>query len=91
MKEKKIKIFAIIITITILLLVLVLTIQLIQIGVAKNTEKNLQQSLSRLETQISDYNAETNYYGNSREAFLEEYAREYLTWGTDTDIWYTNN
>lgn len=86
--EKTIKIITIISIVVIFVCVVVLACQLIKIGNLKEKNKQLTTYKDALVQEIYDYNSTNDYYGNNRQEFLENYARENLIFGQDGEIWY---
>ena len=88
-RVKTIKIITIISVIIMFICIIVLTCQLIKIGNLKEKNKSLNLYKEQLLEDIYNYNTTNAYYGNNRQEFLEEYAREVLGWGESGEIWYT--
>lgn len=87
-REKIIKISTIISIIIIFVCIIVLTCQLIKIGNLKEKNKELSARKDQLIEEIYNYNSTNAYYGNNRQEFLENYARENLTYGKNGEVWY---
>lgn len=92
--EKKIKAmkFITVITCAVLFLsVVVLAFQFVKIANLKEKNSNLENYKAELVEQINTYDATNTYYNNNRTEYLENYAREVLGWGLDSDTWYTSS
>jgi len=90
--EKQVKIIKITTIISIILMfacIIILTCQLISINNLKEKNKSLQLKKDQLIEEIYNYNTTNSYYGNNREEYLENYAREMLGWGEEDETWYT--
>lgn len=87
-REKIIKISTIISIIIVFVCIIVLACQLIKIGNLKEKNKELSTKKDQLIEEIYNYNSTNAYYGNNRQEFLENYARENLTYGKNDEIWY---
>ncbi len=87
-REKIIKISTIISIIIVFVCIIVLTCQLIKIGNLKEKNKELSAKKDQLIEEIYNYNSTNAYYGNNRQEFLENYARENLTYGKNGEVWY---
>lgn len=87
-REKIIKISTIISIIIVFVCIIVLTCQLIKIGNLKEKNKELSARKDQLIEEIYNYNSTNAYYGNNRQEFLENYARENLTYGKNGEVWY---
>ncbi len=70
--------------------IIILSCQFIQISNYKRETNNLEAEKQALIQEIYNYNTSNSYYDNNRSEFLEEYARESLTWGSAEEVWYTN-
>ena len=68
--------------------IIVLAFQFIKIANLKQKNNDLNKYKVELIEEINEYNA-TNSYLNNRSEYLEKYAREVLSWGTNGDTWYT--
>lgn len=88
-KVKAIKITTIITTIIMFACIIILACQFIKLSNFKSQENKLASEKQTLINEIYNYNTASDYYNNSRSEFLEEYARESLTWGTSGETWYT--
>lgn len=86
--EKAIKITTIISIVIMFICIIVLTCQLIKIGNLKEKNKQLSTQKEQLVSEIYNYETSNAYYGNNRQEFLENYARENLTFGENGEIWY---
>ena len=92
--EKKIKAmkFNTVITCAILFVaVVVLAFQFVKIANLREKNSNLESYKAELIEQINTYDATNSYYNNNRTEYLENYAREVLGWGLDSDTWYTSS
>ena len=69
--------------------IIILTCQLIKIGNLKEQNKELTYQKEQLLDDIYNYNTSNAYYGNNRQEFLENYARESMFYGKDGEVWYT--
>ena len=87
-QEKTIKIITIISIVVVFVCIIVLACQLIKIGNLKEKNKELTIYKEQLIEDIYNYNSSNAYYGNNRQEFLENYARENLTYGQNGEIWY---
>lgn len=87
-QEKTIKIITIISIVIVFICIIVLTCQLVKIGNLKEKNKQLTTQKEQLLDDIYNYNSSNSYYGNNRQEFLENYARENLTFGENDEIWY---
>lgn len=87
-REKIIKISTIISIIIVFVCIILLTCQLIKIGNLKEKNKELSAKKDQLIEEIYNYNSTNAYYGNNRQEFLENYARENLTYGKNGEVWY---
>ena len=87
-REKIIKISTIISIIIVFVCIIVLTCQLIKIGNLKEKNKELSARKDQLIEEIYNYNSTNAYYGNNRQEFLENYARENLTYGKNGEVWF---
>ena len=87
-REKIIKISTIISIIIVFVCIIVLSCQLIKIGNLKEKNKELSARKDQLIEEIYNYNSTNAYYGNNRQEFLENYARENLTYGKNGEVWY---
>ena len=87
-REKIIKISTIISIIIVFVCIIVLTCQLIKIGNLKEKNKELSARKDQLIEEIYNYNSTNAYYGNNRQEFLENYARDNLTYGKNGEVWY---
>lgn len=87
-QEKTIKIITIISIIIVFACIIILACQLIKIGNLKEKNKQLSTQKEQLIEDIYNYNTSNAYYGNNRQDFLENYARESLTYGENGEIWY---
>ncbi len=90
-KVKVIKITTIITTIVMFVCIIILSCQFVKLANFKSQENKLAEEKQALINEIYNYNTANDYYNNSRSEFLEEYARENLTWGTQKETWYTGN
>ena len=88
-KTKAIKITTIISIIIMFACIIVLACQLIKIGTLKEKNKELSAYKEQLLEEIYNYNSTNAYYGNNRQEYLENYARESLSWGQTGETWYT--
>ena len=88
-KVKSIKIITIISVVIMFACIIILTCQLIKIGTLKEKNKDLSTYKEALFDEIYNYNSTNSYYGNNRQEFLENYARESLNWGENGETWYT--
>lgn len=86
--EKAIKITTIISIVIMFVCIIVLACQLIKIGNLKEKNKQLSTQKEQLISEIYNYETSNAYYGNNRQEFLENYARENLTFGENGEIWY---
>lgn len=68
--------------------IIILTCQLVKIGNLKEKNNHLSTQKDQLLEEIYNYNTSNAYYGNNRQEFLENYARESLTYGENGEIWY---
>ena len=69
--------------------IIISTCQLIKIGNLKEKSRELTAQKTELMQEIYNYDSTKAYYGNNRQEFLENYAREDLTYGENGEIWYT--
>ena len=88
---KAIKIITIISIILMFVCIIVLTCQLFKINNLKEKNNQLQTQKEQLIQDIYNYNTTNSYYGNNRQEYLENYAREMLGWGESDEIWYTKD
>lgn len=86
---KTIKIITILSIIVMFVCIIILTCQLIKIGNLKEQNKELTYQKEQLLDDIYNYNTSNAYYGNNRQEFLENYARESMFYGKDGEVWYT--
>ena len=89
--EKQVKIIKIITIISIILMfacIIILTCQLININNLKEKRNDLEIKKEQLVEEIYNYNTTSAYYGNNRQEYLENYAREMLGWGEKDETWY---
>ena len=86
---KTIKIITILSIIVMFVCIIILTCQLIKIGNLKEQNKELTYQKEQLLEDIYNYNTSNAYYGNNRQEFLENYARESMFYGKDGEVWYT--
>lgn len=86
---KAIKITTIISIIVMFACIIILTCQLFKINNLKEKNSQLQTQKEQLIEDIYNYNTTNTYYGNNRQEYLENYAREMLGWGESDEIWYT--
>ena len=94
MKDKKVKFVKITTILTIIVMfisIIILTCQFIQISSYKKEVSSLEAEKQSLIQEIYNFNTANSYYDNNRSEFLEEYAREHLTWGSANEVWYTQN
>lgn len=90
--EKQIKVIKIITIVSIVIMfacIIISACQLIKIGNLKEKNKELTTRKMELIQEIYNYDTSNAYYGNNRQEFLENYAREALTYGENGEIWYT--
>ena len=90
--EKQVKTTKIITILSIIVMfvcIIILTCQLIKIGNLKEQNKELTYQKEQLLDDIYNYNTSNAYYGNNRQEFLENYARESMFYGKDGEVWYT--
>ncbi len=90
--EKQIKVIKIITIVSIVIMfacIIISACQLIKIGNLKEKNKELTTRKTELIQEIYNYDTSNAYYGNNRQEFLENYAREALTYGENGEIWYT--
>lgn len=90
--EKNIKAIKIITIITVVIMfvcIIILTCQLFKINNLKEKNQQLQTHKEQLIEDIYNYNTTNSYYGNNRQEYLENYAREMLGWGESGEVWYT--
>ncbi len=71
--------------------IIILTCQFIKIANFRDETRALEQQKETLINDIYNYNTSNSYYDNNRNEFLEDYARETLTWGASDEVWYTKN
>lgn len=88
---KAIKITTIISIIVMFICITILTCQLFKINNLKEKTNQLQAQKEQLIEEVYNYNTTNAYYGNNRQEYLENYAREMLGWGESDEIWYTKN
>jgi len=88
---KAIKITTIISIIIMFVCIIILACQLFKINNLKEKNTQLQTQKEQLIEEIYNYNTTNSYYGNNRQEYLENYAREMLGWGESDEIWYTKN
>lgn len=88
-KVKTVKIITIITTIVMFACIIILSCQFVKLANCRVHENKLECEKQALINEIYNYNTANDYYNNSRSEFLEEYARENLTWGTMGETWYT--
>ena len=88
-KVKMVKIITIITTIVMFVCIIILSCQFVKLTNFRTQENNLEVEKQALINEIYNYNTANDYYNNSRSEFLEEYARENLTWGANGENWYT--
>ena len=91
--EKKVKAIKFITVITCAVLfvsIVVLAFQFVKIANLREKSTNLENYKAELVDQINTYDATNSYYNNNRTEYLENYAREVLGWGLDSDTWYTS-
>ena len=69
--------------------IIVLTCQLFKINNLKEKNTQLQTYKEKLVEDIYNYNTTNSYYGNNRQEYLENYAREMLGWGDTGEVLYT--
>lgn len=69
--------------------IIILACQFVKLANFRSQESKLADEKQTLINEIYNYNTANDYYNNSRSEFLEEYARENLTWGTSGETWYT--
>lgn len=69
--------------------IIILTCQLFKINNLKEKNNQLQTYKEQLVEDIYNYNTTNSYYGNNRQEYLENYAREMLGWGESGEVWYT--
>ena len=86
---KTIKIITIVSIIVMFICIIILTCQLIKIGNLKEQNKELTYQKEQLLEDIYNYNTSNAYYGNNRQEFLENYARESMFYGANGEVWYT--
>lgn len=94
MKDNKVKFVRITTILTMIVMfvcIIILSCQFVQISNYKREASNLESEKQALIQEIYNYNTSNSYYDNNRSEFLEEYARESLTWGSAEEVWYTNN
>ena len=90
--EKQVKIIKIITIVSIIVMfacIIISACQLIKIGNLKEKNRELTAQKTELMQEIYNYDSTNAYYGNNRQEFLENYAREALTYGDNGEIWYT--
>lgn len=85
---KTIKLITIISIIVMFTCIIILSCQLVKIGNLKEKNRQLTTQKEQLLEDIYNYNSTNSYYGNNRQEFLENYARENLTYGENGEIWY---
>lgn len=76
-----VKIITIITTIVMFVCIIILSCQLVKLANFRTQENKLENEKQTLINEIYNYNTANDYYNNNRSEFLEEYARENLTWG----------
>ena len=86
---KAIKITTIISIVIMFVCIIVLVCQLFSINNLKEKTNQLQAHKEQLIENIYNYNTTNAYFGNNRQEYLENYARETLGWGDSDEIWYT--
>ncbi len=90
--EKQIKVIKIVTIISIVIMfacIIILACQLIKIGTLKEKNRELSAQKEQLIQEIYNYDSTNSYYGNNRQEFLENYARESLSYGEKGETWYT--
>lgn len=85
---KTIKLITIISIVVMFACIIILSCQLVEIGNLKEKNRQLSTQKEQLIEDIYNYNSTNSYYGNNRQEFLENYARENLTYGENGEIWY---
>jgi len=90
-KAKIVRITTIVTIVIMFVCIIVLACQFVKIGNYKEQTSNLEAEKQALIEQIYNFNTSNSYYDNNRSEFLEEYAREHLTWGTSNEVWYTKD
>lgn len=90
-KVKIVKLTTIITMIIMFICIIVLTCQFVKIGNYRKQTHNLEAEKQTLIEEIYNFNTSNSYYDNNRSEYLEEYARENLTWSQPGETWYTKN
>ncbi len=90
-KVKIVKLTTIITMIIMFVCIIVLTCQFVKIGNYRKQTHNLETEKQTLIEEIYNFNTSNSYYDNNRSEYLEEYARENLTWGQPGETWYTKD
>lgn len=90
-KVKIVKLTTIITMIIMFICIIVLTCQFVKIGNYRKQTHNLETEKQTLIEEIYNFNTSNSYYDNNRSEYLEEYARENLTWSQPGETWYTKD
>ena len=67
--------------------IIILAVQFIKIANLREKAQNLEEYKTQLVEEIYTYDAANAYYNGTE--YLENYAREVLSWGKEGDTWYT--
>lgn len=89
-KAKAIKITTIITVALMFICIIILACQFVKISNYRAKESELNNQKQSLINEIYNYNTSNSYYKNNRSEYLEDYAREHLTWGKNDENWYTS-